>query len=132
MIWKSPSSHSAPPLQSPKNRPTGPRARSTFALCPLPFAFCLPFIPREIPKEKVPPVAIRCYTMKAATAMPLKPFTVTNGDEKKIFLLKPRGFCAGVVRAIDVVEIALDLYGPPVYVRKEIVHNKHVVDELRE
>ena len=52
--------------------------------------------------------------------------------EKKIFLLKPRGFCAGVVRAIDVVKIALDLYGPPVYVRKEIVHNKHVVDELRQ
>jgi 4-hydroxy-3-methylbut-2-en-1-yl diphosphate reductase len=52
--------------------------------------------------------------------------------QKKVILLKPRGFCAGVVRAIDVVKIALDLYGPPVYVRKEIVHNKHVVDELRE
>src|SRR5690348_12882123 len=64
--------------------------------------------------------------------MPLKPFARNNGAEKKIFLLKPRGFCAGVVRAIDVVKIALDLYGPPVYVRKEIVHNKHVVDELRE
>src|SRR5215467_6928849 len=64
--------------------------------------------------------------------MPLKRFARSNGSEKKIFLLKPRGFCAGVVRAIDVVEIALDLYGPPVYVRKEIVHNKHVVDELRE
>src|SRR5215469_10110557 len=64
--------------------------------------------------------------------MPLKPFAANNGAEKKIFLLKPRGFCAGVVRAIDVVKIALDLYGPPVYVRKEIVHNKHVVDELRE
>ena len=51
--------------------------------------------------------------------------------EKKIILLKPRGFCAGVVRAIDVVKIALDLYGAPIYVRKEIVHNKHVVDELR-
>src|SRR3954467_4086136 len=63
--------------------------------------------------------------------MPLKPFAPNHGDEKKIFLLKPRGFCAGVVRAIDVVKIALDLYGPPVYVRKEIVHNKHVVDELR-
>ena len=47
-------------------------------------------------------------------------------------LFRSRGFCAGVVRAIDVVKIALDLYGPPVYVRKEIVHNKHVVDELRE
>src|SRR2546423_7503446 len=64
--------------------------------------------------------------------MPLKPFAPNSGAEKKIFLLKPRGFCAGVVRAIDVVKIALDLYGPPVYVRKEIVHNKHVVDELRE
>ena len=65
--------------------------------------------------------------------MPLKPFVLnTDGAERKIFLLKPRGFCAGVVRAIDVVKIALDLYGPPVYVRKEIVHNKHVVDELRD
>jgi 4-hydroxy-3-methylbut-2-enyl diphosphate reductase len=63
--------------------------------------------------------------------MPLKPIAPNLGSGKKIFLLKPRGFCAGVVRAIDVVNIALDLYGPPVYVRKEIVHNKHVVDELR-
>ena len=64
--------------------------------------------------------------------MPLKSFAPNFGADKKIFLLKPRGFCAGVVRAIDVVKIALDLYGPPVYVRKEIVHNMHVVDELRE
>ena len=63
--------------------------------------------------------------------MPLKPIAPDTGDEKKIYLLKPRGFCAGVVRAIDVVKIALQHYGPPVYVRKEIVHNKHVVDELR-
>jgi len=55
-----------------------------------------------------------------------------TADEKKVILLKPRGFCAGVVRAIDVVKIALDLYGSPIYVRKEIVHNRHVVDELRE
>src|SRR6202140_4438914 len=64
--------------------------------------------------------------------MPLKPFAPNYGADKKIFLLKPRGFCAGVVRAIDVVKIALDLYGPPVYGRKEIVHNRHVVDELRQ
>jgi 4-hydroxy-3-methylbut-2-enyl diphosphate reductase len=64
--------------------------------------------------------------------MPLKPITANTSEDKKIYLLKPRGFCAGVVRAIDVVKIALDLYGPPVYVRKEIVHNKHVVDELRD
>ena len=51
---------------------------------------------------------------------------------KKILLLKPRGFCAGVVRAIEIVRIALDLYGPPIYVRREIVHNRHVVDELRD
>jgi 4-hydroxy-3-methylbut-2-en-1-yl diphosphate reductase len=50
---------------------------------------------------------------------------------KTVILLKPRGFCAGVVRAIDVVKIALDLYGSPIYVRKEIVHNRYVVDELR-
>ena len=64
--------------------------------------------------------------------MPLKPVAAAGTTEKKIYLLKPRGFCAGVVRAIDVVKIALDYYGPPVYVRKEIVHNKHVVDELRQ
>src|SRR6202040_2571442 len=64
--------------------------------------------------------------------MPLKPISPNTTGEKKIYLLKPRGFCAGVVRAIDVVKIALDLYGRPVYVRKEIVHNMHVVDELRE
>ena len=64
--------------------------------------------------------------------MPLKPIAANYSAEKKIYLLRPRGFCAGVVRAIDVVKIAIDLYGPPVYVRKEIVHNKHVVDELRE
>jgi 4-hydroxy-3-methylbut-2-enyl diphosphate reductase len=52
--------------------------------------------------------------------------------DKKVILLKPRGFCAGVVRAIDVVKIALDLYGSPIYVRKEIVHNRHVVEELRQ
>ena len=56
---------------------------------------------------------------------------VSEKSEKKVILLRPRGFCAGVVRAIDVVKIALDLYGSPIYVRKEIVHNRHVVDELR-
>ena len=49
-----------------------------------------------------------------------------------VLLAQPRGFCAGVVRAVDIVERALQVYGPPVYVRHEIVHNKHVVDSLRE
>jgi 4-hydroxy-3-methylbut-2-enyl diphosphate reductase len=49
---------------------------------------------------------------------------------KKVLLAKPRGFCAGVDRAIDVVNMALQLFGSPVYVRKEIVHNKHVIRSL--
>jgi 4-hydroxy-3-methylbut-2-enyl diphosphate reductase len=49
---------------------------------------------------------------------------------KKVLLAAPRGYCAGVDRAVQAVEQALDLYGPPIYVRKEIVHNKHVVREL--
>ena len=49
----------------------------------------------------------------------------------EIFLAQPRGFCAGVVRAIEIVERALEKYGPPVYVRHEIVHNKHVVESLK-
>jgi 4-hydroxy-3-methylbut-2-en-1-yl diphosphate reductase len=51
---------------------------------------------------------------------------------KKLLLAAPRGYCAGVDRAVQTVERALDLHGPPVYVRKEIVHNKHVVAQLRE
>src|SRR5688500_4153974 len=51
---------------------------------------------------------------------------------EKLLLAAPRGYCAGVDRAVQTVEHALDLHGPPVYVRKEIVHNKHVVASLRE
>jgi 4-hydroxy-3-methylbut-2-enyl diphosphate reductase len=51
---------------------------------------------------------------------------------KRVLLAKPRGYCAGVDRAVVTVEKALDTYGPPVYVRKEIVHNKHVVQTLRD
>ena len=49
----------------------------------------------------------------------------------RVVLCAPRGFCAGVVRAIDVVERALEIYGAPVYVRHEIVHNRTVVDALK-
>src|SRR5512141_1547070 len=55
---------------------------------------------------------------------------MTDNQEKSLLLLKPRGFCAGVVRAIDIVRIALETFGPPIYVRKEIVHNRYVVEEL--
>ena len=54
-----------------------------------------------------------------------------TAETKTLLLLKPRGFCAGVVRAIDIVRIALDAFGPPIYVRKEIVHNSYVVEELK-
>ena len=52
--------------------------------------------------------------------------------ELKILLAAPRGFCAGVDRALDIVERAFEIFGPPIYVRHEIVHNKHVVDRLRQ
>jgi 4-hydroxy-3-methylbut-2-en-1-yl diphosphate reductase len=55
---------------------------------------------------------------------------MANAPEK-LLLAAPRGYCAGVDRAVQTVERALELYGPPVYVRKEIVHNKHVVEQLR-
>jgi len=48
-----------------------------------------------------------------------------------LYLAAPRGFCAGVDRAIDIVEMALEVYGAPIYVRHEIVHNRHVVEDLR-
>ncbi len=51
--------------------------------------------------------------------------------EKALIVASPRGFCAGVSYAIDIVELVLDRYGPPVYVRHEIVHNRHVVEHLR-
>src|SRR6188474_3432802 len=51
---------------------------------------------------------------------------------EKLLLAAPRGYCAGVDRAVQTVERALELYGPPVYVRKEVVHNKHVGEQLRE
>lgn len=63
--------------------------------------------------------------------MPNSSTSTSPAENKKIILLSPRGFCAGVVRAIDVVKIALDVYGAPIYVRKEIVHNLHVVEELK-
>ena len=53
-------------------------------------------------------------------------------SQKRVLLLKPRGFCAGVVRAIDIVNIALETFGAPIYVRREIVHNRYVVNELAE
>jgi 4-hydroxy-3-methylbut-2-en-1-yl diphosphate reductase len=58
--------------------------------------------------------------------------SISSPGHKSVLLLKPRGFCAGVVRAIDIVKIALDTFGAPIYVRREIVHNRYVVNELAE
>ena len=57
--------------------------------------------------------------------------TLPNKPTLDVFLCAPRGFCAGVVRAIDIVERALALHGAPVYVRHEIVHNRYVVESLK-
>ena len=51
---------------------------------------------------------------------------------ERVLLASPRGYCAGVERAVETVERLLDLHGPPIYVRKQIVHNIHVVRELEE
>ena len=55
-----------------------------------------------------------------------------KNKELKILLSAPRGFCAGVERAIEIVEKSIQKYGAPVYVRHEIVHNKYVVDDLKD
>jgi 4-hydroxy-3-methylbut-2-enyl diphosphate reductase len=57
--------------------------------------------------------------------------SVRRGETMRVVLAQPRGFCAGVERAIEIVERALEKYGPPIYVRHEIVHNRHVVERLR-
>ncbi len=56
---------------------------------------------------------------------------MTKTQDIQIILASPRGFCAGVERAVDIVELALEKYGAPVYIRHEIVHNKYVVDSLK-
>src|SRR3712207_4732875 len=60
------------------------------------------------------------------SSLPIPPFAAP----RRVLLAAPRGYCAGVERAIDIVEVALATYGPPVYVRKQIVHNLHVVRDL--
>src|SRR2546425_5546059 len=55
---------------------------------------------------------------------------MAGGLVKRVLLASPRGYCAGVERAVETVEQALDLYGAPIYVRKQIVHNAHVVRDL--
>jgi len=74
----------------------------------------------------------RGYTwgVTTTTLAPEINLSETGSQTKRVLLLKPRGFCAGVVRAVDIVKIALDTFGAPIYVRKEIVHNSYVVNDL--
>ncbi len=69
-------------------------------------------------------------SLAGASAFPDRIPSVPSGDGRRILIATPRGYCAGVDRAVDAVEKALELYGAPVYVRKEIVHNKYVVETL--
>src|ERR1700674_5130985 len=62
----------------------------------------------------------------------MQPSVENKGEGKSLIRVRPRGFCAGVVRAVDIVELALQAYGPPVYVHHEIVHNRYVVEQLRD
>ncbi len=78
------------------------------------------------PTMRICPPVRRLATMTTDLAIP----RVLSPDERAVLLAAPRGYCAGVDRAVVTVEQALDLYGAPVYVRKQIVHNKHVVSDL--
>src|SRR6478609_11261439 len=64
--------------------------------------------------------------------MPAGDTAQVENTVERLLLAAARGYCAGVDRAVQTVEHALDIHGAPVYVRKEIVHNKHVVEQLRE
>ena len=75
---------------------------------------------------------LKDVTKTVLASVPHHGSTGASPRKKRVLLLKPRGFCAGVVRAIDVVRIALETFGAPIYVRREIVHNRYVVNELAE
>ncbi|MDT7576999.1 MAG: 4-hydroxy-3-methylbut-2-en-yl diphosphate reductase, partial [Pseudonocardiales bacterium] len=78
----------------------------------------MPILPGRAPQRLPVPVA-RARTLKVMTS-------------KRVLVAKPRGYCAGVDRAVEAVERALEQHGAPVYVRKQIVHNVHVVETLTE
>jgi 4-hydroxy-3-methylbut-2-enyl diphosphate reductase len=78
----------------------------------------------------VAPIAARPWRATGTYDCPVTDVETTPQTRKRVLLAKPRGYCAGVDRAVQTVEEALKLYGAPVYVRKQIVHNKHVVSTL--
>jgi 4-hydroxy-3-methylbut-2-en-1-yl diphosphate reductase len=84
---------------------------------------------RALPSRWTIPDGVRAYRTLRAVAEVFDAWARAVGP-RSILLARPRSFCAGVERAIEIVERALDRFGPPVYVRKQIVHNRHVVAEL--
>src|SRR6516165_4947994 len=106
----------------------------------------VPPSPQAWPIDHDHPAAVHAKRWRDANAIPITSLEMLGGKHggtpladhertcemiMKVILAQPRGFCAGVVRAIEIVERALEKYGPPVYVRHEIVHNKFVVDSLK-
>jgi 4-hydroxy-3-methylbut-2-enyl diphosphate reductase len=84
---------------------------------------------RELPSRGTLTDGVRAYRSLRAVGGVLERWAAAAGT-RRVLLAGPRSFCAGVERAIDVVERALERFGAPLYVRKQIVHNRHVVDEL--
>ena len=84
---------------------------------------------RELPSRWTIPDGVRAYRNLRAVGAVLEHWARAVGP-RSVLLANPRSFCAGVERAIEIVERALERYGPPVYVRKQIVHNRHVVEDL--
>src|SRR5471030_1086694 len=83
---------------------------------------------------KIPSPLISTIRWRASISISISKYWRSNRNGRRsmqILLANPRGFCAGVDRAISIVERALELYGAPIYVRHEVVHNKFVVDDLR-
>src|SRR5438552_1956973 len=95
-----------------------------------------PLCPRSGEEGPHPGALTSCLTAHGhqCATVPFRSMAATSKaparTPKRVLLAAPRGYCAGVDRAVQAVEQALDLHGAPVYVRKEIVHNKHVVKEL--
>ena len=90
-----------------------------------------PTYPEWVTSAQTTP-ALATSSLAGASAFPAPVSSEPSPEGKRILLAAPRGYCAGVDRAVDAVEKALELYGAPVYVRKEIVHNKFVVETLTE
>ena len=122
--WPQPGAAPAQPQPPPGWHPQHPPAPWPQSAAP-PAHYAYP----PGPPARKEPAIVRSGAASGPLAPTLREMAVAP---ERLLLAAPRGYCAGVDRAVQTVEHALDLYGAPVYVRKEIVHNKHVVEELRE